>query len=94
MYSISFTNQFKKDIKRCQKRNYDFSLIEVVFELLSEKGELPSKYKPHKFKWKLFKLLGMSHKRRLAYNLAPRRFEQRNNLRKNGNAFRSVLIHF
>lgn len=48
MYSISFTNQFKKDIKRCQKRNYDFSLIEVVFELLREKGELPSKYKPHK----------------------------------------------
>ena len=48
MYSISFTNQFKKDIKRCQKRNYDFSLIEIVFELLREKGELPSKYKPHK----------------------------------------------
>ena len=48
MYRISFTNQFKKDIKRCQKRNYDFSLIEIVFELLREKGELPSKYKPHK----------------------------------------------
>lgn len=48
MYSISFTNQFKKDIKRCQKRNYDLSLIETVFDLLKEKGELPPNYKPHK----------------------------------------------
>lgn len=48
MYSVSFTNQFKKDIKRCQKRNYDLSLIETVFDLLKEKGELPSNYKPHK----------------------------------------------
>ena len=48
MYSISFTNQFKKDIKRCQKRKYNFSLIEIVFELLRENGELPLKYKPHK----------------------------------------------
>ena len=47
MYEISFSNQFKKDYKRCIKRNYDISLLEVVLKILREEGTLPSKYKPH-----------------------------------------------
>jgi len=47
MYDISFSNQFKKDYKRCVKRNYDIALLEVILEILREKGALPQKYKSH-----------------------------------------------
>ncbi|RLJ72686.1 type II toxin-antitoxin system YafQ family toxin [Pedobacter alluvionis] len=47
MYDISFSNQFKKDYKRCIKRNYNISLLEVVLKTLRENGKLPPKYKPH-----------------------------------------------
>ncbi|MCX2495944.1 type II toxin-antitoxin system YafQ family toxin [Pedobacter sp. PF22-3] len=47
MYDISFSNQFKKDYKRCIKRNYDISLLEAVLKTLRENGKLPRKYKPH-----------------------------------------------
>ncbi|MGM9762456.1 MAG: type II toxin-antitoxin system YafQ family toxin [Candidatus Cryptobacteroides sp.] len=48
MYSIDFTNRFKKDLKRCQKRGLDINLVREVISILSEKGVLPAKYKPHK----------------------------------------------
>ena len=47
MYEISFSNQFKKDYKRCIKRNYDISLLEVTLKILRETGKLPSNHKPH-----------------------------------------------
>lgn len=47
MYDISFSNQFKKDYKRCIKRISDISLLEVVLKILREDGKLPPKYKPH-----------------------------------------------
>jgi mRNA interferase YafQ len=47
MYAVSFSNQFKKDYKRCIKRSYDISLLEKVLKLLRETGTLPNKYKPH-----------------------------------------------
>lgn len=47
MYAISFSTQFKKDYKRCIKRNYDISLLEKVLEVLRKEGNLPTKYKPH-----------------------------------------------
>ena len=47
MYIISFSTQFKKDYKRCIKRNYNISLLEKTLELLRENGNLPNKYKPH-----------------------------------------------
>lgn len=47
-YEISQFNSFKKDIKRCKKRNYDFSILKKVISLLTEKGTLSEKYKPHK----------------------------------------------
>jgi len=34
MYHLSYSTQFKKDIKRCQKRKYDFTLFKKVIELL------------------------------------------------------------
>lgn len=47
MFSLNPTGTFRKDFKLCKKRNYDLSLMETVFEILMEKGELPPKYKPH-----------------------------------------------
>lgn len=46
-YDIDITTQFKRDAKRCQKRNLDISLFETVLKELRQKGEIPSKYKPH-----------------------------------------------
>ena len=48
MYSISFTNKFKKDYKLCVKRGYDIEKLQTVITLLKETGKLPAKYKPHK----------------------------------------------
>lgn len=48
MYSISFTNKFKKDYKLCVKRGYDIEKLQTVITLLKETGKLPAQYKPHK----------------------------------------------
>lgn len=48
MYSISFSNKFKKDFKLCKKRGYNISLLEAVIVLLEQSGTLPGVYKPHK----------------------------------------------
>jgi mRNA interferase YafQ len=48
MYSIAYTGAFKKDYKRCSKRNYNLSLLQKAVELLEADGTLPSNYKPHK----------------------------------------------
>jgi len=63
MYSIKFTNKFKKDIKRCQKRGYDLNLLRDVVDLLATTGELPSKYKPHK--------LSGNYKNRMECHIQP-----------------------
>jgi len=47
MYAIKTTNRFKKDFKLCEKRNYDFSLFDEVFDELMDFGKLPPKYKSH-----------------------------------------------
>ena len=47
-YSIAQFNSYKKDLKRCKKRNYDFSLLKKVLKLLAAKGKLPAQYDPHK----------------------------------------------
>lgn len=47
MYELIYSTKFKKDIKLCQKRNYDFAILKQVIELLEVKGKLPSTYKPH-----------------------------------------------
>lgn len=47
MYKIKYTNQFKKDLKRCQKRGLEITLIHSVIQILVQDGKLPNKYKPH-----------------------------------------------
>lgn len=47
MYSIEYSGQFKKSFKLCKKRGYSLELLMDVISILSEKGELPSQYKPH-----------------------------------------------
>jgi mRNA interferase YafQ len=47
-YSVQFTGQFKKDAKRCKKRNYKIPLLENAMRLLREKGEVPPILNPHK----------------------------------------------
>lgn len=48
MYSVDYTNRFKKDLKRCVKRGLDISKILEAVKLLEVTGCLPAKYKPHK----------------------------------------------
>ena len=49
LFDIEYSNQFKKDVKLCYKRNLDLQLLENVIKLLAGNGSLPSKYKPHPF---------------------------------------------
>ena len=46
-YTLTYTGQFKKDLKRCQKRGLDIELLHKVITLLQENGSLPAEYKPH-----------------------------------------------
>lgn len=48
MYSINYTNRFKKDLKRCAKRGLDIRKIMWAVKQLELHGELPVGYKPHK----------------------------------------------
>lgn len=48
MYSIDYTNRFKKDLKRCFNRGLDIGKIQKAVKLLELNGELPVEYKPHK----------------------------------------------
>ena len=48
MYSIAYTGAFKKDYKRCTKRNYNLQLLQHAVGILETTGSLPSNYKAHK----------------------------------------------
>jgi mRNA interferase YafQ len=48
MYKVSTTNQFKKALSQCKKRNYNMSLLSEAVSILAKTGTLPSKYKSHK----------------------------------------------
>jgi len=48
MRQIVRTKQFKKDVKRMQKRNVDMQILREVIEQLVQKGALPQQYRPHK----------------------------------------------
>ncbi len=52
MYSINYSNRFKKDVKRCVKRGLDVQSLAKVVSLLSKDGVLPVKYKAHKLSGK------------------------------------------
>ena len=49
-YSVSYTNRFKKDLRRCIKRNLDISKIQQAVQILERTGTLPVTYKSHKLK--------------------------------------------
>lgn len=46
-YSLKFTGEFKRSLKRCLKRGYNESLLVEVLNILVAKGCLPEKYRPH-----------------------------------------------
>ena len=50
MYSINYTHQFKKDMRKCAKRGLDIEEIKTAIQILSETGTLPAEYKPHQLK--------------------------------------------
>ena len=47
MYELVYTTRFNKDIKLCQKRNYNFSELKLIIETLEKTGKLPQKYNSH-----------------------------------------------
>lgn len=47
-YSIEYTNRFKKDLRRCQKRGMKIDLIQDAINILVETGTLPPLYRPHR----------------------------------------------
>lgn len=44
---IGRTNQFKRDLKLCKKRNYDLGKLQDVVDLLEAGGPLPDEYYEH-----------------------------------------------
>ena len=49
MYELKPTGQYKKDIKLCDKSNFDLSLMATALATLQKTGTLPiDKYKTHK----------------------------------------------
>lgn len=47
MLDIDYSSAFKRDFKRCQKRNYDFSLLFSVLDDLVNERELDERYCDH-----------------------------------------------
>ena len=48
MYSVIYTGQFKKSLKKCVKRGLDLKIFTDTLDMLQETGALPQEYKPHK----------------------------------------------
>lgn len=46
MYTVEYTNRFRKDLKLCQKRGKDLDLLRSVIKILVVNGKLPAKYRP------------------------------------------------
>lgn len=52
-YTIKFTSQFKKDVKRAKKQNKNIDLLFNIIEKLANNDTLDKKYKVHKLSGKL-----------------------------------------
>ena len=52
MYEPIYTNAFKADFKRLEKRGYDVELLEKIIDLLVNKKPLPKKHREHILKGK------------------------------------------
>ena len=47
-YTLIYTGEFKRNVKKCVKRGYDLTLLQNVISILQMKGELPKEYFPYK----------------------------------------------
>lgn len=47
MLDIVYLSRFKRDLKTCQKRNYDLLLFKEVVDILRIPDSLPRKNRPH-----------------------------------------------
>lgn len=47
-YSLSYSNKFKKALRKCYKRGLDVEKLREVVRILVENGSLPPQYRPHK----------------------------------------------
>jgi mRNA interferase YafQ len=54
MLKLSMTTRFKKDLKICQKRNYDIALLNDVIDILRIPETLDPKKKDHELKGDYF----------------------------------------
>jgi mRNA interferase YafQ len=50
LYTVDYTNEFKKNINLSYKKNLDLNLLVTVIKILAKEGQLPSKYKAHPLK--------------------------------------------
>ncbi len=48
MYSVTYTGQFKKSLKRCVKRGLDLKVFTDTLDLLQANGQLPPEYRAHR----------------------------------------------
>ena len=46
MYEVIYTGQFKKSLKQCVRRGLDVQAFTTVLDILQEKGQLPTEYRP------------------------------------------------
>ena len=58
-YTLIYTGEFKRNVKKCVKRGYDLTLLQNVISILQMKGELPRSIL-HINLWVTQRLLGMS----------------------------------
>ena len=52
MYSVSYTGQFKRSLKKCVKRGLDLKVFTDTLDILQQTGTLPPEYKSHKLSGK------------------------------------------
>jgi len=52
MYALKKTGQFKKDVKLCNRRNYNLLKLLNAIQELEKNGTLPLEFRPHKLEGK------------------------------------------
>ena len=52
MYSINYTGQFKRSLKKCVKRGLDLKVFTDTLDILQQTGTLPPEYRSHKLSGK------------------------------------------
>jgi len=48
MYSVIYTGNFKKSLKRCVKRGLNLKVFTDTLDILQATGQLPPEYRSHK----------------------------------------------